>query len=142
MIFDNHAYAQIIEAETGIGALEVLIDPFTLSVTPEHGPTMMWNTKYGMHGGGMAGFFGGGNASEEMRVSEEAAIESLQAYLDDNNSGLQADEHAVAFYGYYTIHTLHNGEVVGMVSVNGSTGAVFPHTWHGTLLEMSVAEHD
>ena len=53
-----------------------------------------------------------------------------------------ADEHADAFYGYYTIHTLENGEVVGMLSVNGFTGQVFPHTWHGELVEMGdEADH-
>ena len=58
MIFDNHAYAQIVEDSTGIGALEVLVDPLTLAVYPEHGPNMMWNLKYGGMGGMMGGFAG------------------------------------------------------------------------------------
>jgi hypothetical protein len=142
MIFDNHAYAQVIETETDIGAMEVLVDPFTLSVTPEYGPNMMWNTKYGMHGGGMMGFSWRDDDMDEILVSEEDAVEYAQAYLDRYSPDLNADEHADPFYGYFTIHTLRNGEVVGMLSVNGFSGDVFPHTWHGTLLEMSEAHHD
>ncbi len=52
MIFSNHAYAQIIDADTGRGAFEVLIDPRTQAVFPEPGPTHMWNTDYGMLAGG------------------------------------------------------------------------------------------
>src|SRR3989337_464374 len=35
MIFDNHAYAEIVEADSGVGAMELLVDPVTLSVYPE-----------------------------------------------------------------------------------------------------------
>jgi len=141
MIFDNHAYAQVIERETGIGAMEVLVDTYTLSVTPEYGPNMMWNSKYGMHGGGMMGFARSGDRGE-LSVSEVEAIAFAQAHLDRYYPDLSADEHADPFYGYYTIHTLREGEVMGMLSVNGFSGDVFPHTWHGTFLEMSESDHD
>ena len=141
MIFDNHAYAQLVESDSGIGAMEVLVDPFTLSVTPEHGPNMMWNQKYGgMHGGRMMGFGSTEVVDGEMPISAEKAVEFAQAYLDLTISGTTADEHADPFYGYYTIHTLSNGEVIGMLSINGYTGRVFPHTWHGELLSMSADE--
>ena len=39
MIFDNQAYAEIVEKSTGIGAMEVLVDPATLNVFPEYGLT-------------------------------------------------------------------------------------------------------
>lgn len=63
MIFTNHAYAQIIDSDTGQGAFELLVDPITGKAYPEHGPNMMWNTVYGgvmhdsMHesGSGMMG---------------------------------------------------------------------------------------
>nr|NIN34120.1 hypothetical protein [Gammaproteobacteria bacterium] len=51
MIFDNHAYAQIVEKDSGIGVMEVLVDPTTKAVYPEMGPNMMWNQKYGMMSG-------------------------------------------------------------------------------------------
>lgn len=142
MIFDNHAYAEIVETATGIGAMEVLVDPVTLNVSPEPGPNMMWNQKYGgMHGGGMMGSFRG-SIPAEMTVDPLEAIEIAQEYLDRILPGLVADEHADPFYGYYTIHSLSEGNVVGMLSVNGTSGAVFLHTWHGTLLEMSETDHD
>jgi hypothetical protein len=86
MIFDNHGYAQIMEEATNIGAMEVLVDPLTLAVVPEHGPNMMWNLKYGMMRGGwmggMMGFALGGSDPAEMPVSEEGALELARAYLD------------------------------------------------------------
>ncbi len=139
MIFDNHAYVEIIEANTGIGAMELLVDPQTLIVYPEHGPNMMWNTKYGMHGGGMMGF---ATQVGDMTVGAEEAVALAQAYLDRSTPGLKADDHAAEFYGYYTIHTVQDGQVVGMLSVNGYSGDVFPHTWHGALLNMREVEHD
>jgi hypothetical protein len=79
MIFDNHAYAEIEEKSTGIGAMEVLVDPVTLEVYPEHGPNMMWNLKYGMMsgfgpgqgmmGGMMGGFFRQGGTATPPAVS-------------------------------------------------------------------------
>lgn len=144
MIFDNHAYAQIVEGGTGIGGMEVLIDPVTLSVFPEHGPNMMWNLKYGMMGGRqMSGMTSLGDVPGDplaMPVSEEDAVQLAQDYLDRYAAGLSADEHADRFYGYYTLHTLEDEEVVGMLSVNGYTGQVFPHTWHGELLEMNGSD--
>ncbi len=139
MIFDNHAYAEIIEVDTGIGAMELLVDPLTLAVFPEHGPNMMWNTKYGMHGGGMMGM---GAETGDMTVSVEEAVALAQAYLDRYSPELNADDHAAEFYGYYTLHTVQDGEVVGMLSVNGYSGDVFPHTWHGKLLDMHELGHD
>lgn len=139
MIFDNHAYVEIIETDTGIGAMELLVDPQTLNVYPEHGPNMMWNTKYGMHGGGMMGIR---TEAGDMTVSPEEAMALAQAYLDRNSLDQSVDDHAAEFYGYYTLHTLQDGEVVGMLSVNGYTGEVFLHTWHGTLLDMSEVEHE
>ncbi len=67
---------------------------------------------------------------------------AAQDYLDVYLPGTQADEHVDPFYGYYTLHILRDGEVVGMLSVNGFTGQVFPHTWHGEFLEMTESHHD
>ncbi len=50
MIFDNHSYAVIEDTTTGQGAFEVLVDPARQVVHLEYGPSMMWNTTYGMHG--------------------------------------------------------------------------------------------
>lgn len=154
MIFDNHAYAQIIEKDSGIGVMEVLVDPTTKAVVPEMGPNMMWNLKYGMMSGfggyGMMGMMMGGSGnmmgqpgaaapSAEMPVTPEQAVEAAQTYLDTyfNEAKLTVDPEADPFYGYYTLHVSKDGQTSGMISVNGYSGQVFPHTWHGKLIEMS-----
>ncbi|MCK5635111.1 MAG: hypothetical protein KAI06_08485, partial [Anaerolineales bacterium] len=109
----------------------------SLAVTPEHGPNMMWNQKYSTMGShGMMGGLLASAVSTEMPVSENEVSTLAQSYLDEAYPGLEVDEHTDAFYGYYTLHTLQDGETVGMLSVNGYTGQVFLHTWHGDLLEM------
>ena len=143
MIFDNHAYAEIVESDTGVGAMEVLVDPSTLSVYPEYGPNMMWNQKYGhMRGNMMGGGFNGGidENYSVMPISNDEAVKIAQDYLSSYAKDLDADDHADPFYGYYTIHTIKEGEVYGMLSVNGYNGRVFIHSWHGDFIEMS--DHD
>jgi hypothetical protein len=150
MIFDNQAYAEIREKDSGIGAMELLVDPTTKTVHPEMGPNMMWNLKYGMMTGNsgygmmgmMRGFAGVPNqadVSADMTVTPEQAIAAAQTYLDANfaSANLKAADEAEPFYGYYTLHVIRDGQVVGMLSVNGFSQQVFPHTWHGKLLEMS-----
>jgi hypothetical protein len=140
MIFDNNAYARITEKSTGSGH-EVLVDPVTLAVFPEYGPNMMWNQKYGMMSGngmmGMMSGFAAPNATSQMPVTADQARQIAQRYLDANLSGAQADSKPDPFYGYYTIDILRDNKPVGMLSVNGYTGQVFLHTWHGNFIEMS-----
>jgi hypothetical protein len=150
MEFSNHFYAIAQEESTGIGAFEVLVDKVTGAVSPEPGPNMMWNQKYGMMGGYGMGMMGGGygyggmmgGATEsapslDMPVDEAQAIELAQEYLDTAQPGTTADEEADAFYGYYTLHVLNDGQVTGMLSVNGYTGQVWYHTWHGAFVDMA-----
>jgi len=127
------------EVKTGIGAFEVLVDPDNMDVFPEMGPNMMWNLKYSHMRGGMMGS-GYNSNTTNMPISGEEAIDIANEYLSKNNSDLVAEGHPDPFYGYYTIHTGKNGEVVGMLSVNGYDGEVFQHTWHGEFIEMT--EHD
>lgn len=131
MAFDNHFYAQARERSTGRYAFEFLIDRATGAVHPEPGPNMMWNTRYGM---GMMG--GRALPSGAMPISPEEARRLAQAYLDQARPGLSVDKEADPFYGYYTLHVLRDGQIVGMLSVNGYTGQVWMHTWHGTFLRM------
>jgi len=161
MIFDNNGYVIVKEISTGIGAFELLVDPTSQVAYPEHGPNMMWNVKYsglnheymmgndGMMGGngGMMNMMGdhsnmmdGWDSSSlldvkaEMTVTPEQAVEYAQKYLDVNIAGATT-EHAMPFYGYYTLDFEKDGEMVGMLSVNGYGGQVFLHTWHGTFIE-------
>jgi hypothetical protein len=159
MIFDNNAYLVVKETENGLGAFELLVDTASQIAYPEHGPNMMWNLKYsglnhqfmmgngsGMMGmmsgsGGMANMMEGWNSttpaeiSGEMTVTPEQAVEYAQKYLDANLSGATAAENPIQFYGYYTLDFEKDGSVAGMLSVNGYSGQVFLHTWHGTFIE-------
>ena len=119
--------------------------------------------RYGMMGGMMGNMMGGANngmtlaparsagvgnvfnfssvdSPAELTVTPEQAVTTAQSYLDTNfaTAGLTADEHADPFYGYYTLHVIRDGETVGMLSVNGYSGAVWPHTWHGQLLTVGM----
>ena len=154
MIFDNHAYVQVIEKETGRGAFEVLVDPVTLAVMPEPGPNMMWNLKYSPMAammGSVMGPFGAAPAPGEMMgegmmqeegalempVSPEEALEVAERFAELALNGAQVADEATAFYGYYTVDILRDGVPVGMLSVNGFSRQVFVHHWHGDFVEMS-----
>jgi len=137
MEFSNHFYVEVREFDTGRGAMKLLVLRDG-SVRPEPGPNMMWNTKYGHMG--MMGFRRGLAGGGAMTVSAEEALSIAQAYLDRLSPGLVVGDEAEAFYGYYTIHTVREGAIVGMLSVHGVTGEVWVHTWHGTFLGMEVAD--
>lgn len=162
MTFDNNAYAIITEKSTGVGAFELLVDPVTKAVFPEYGPNMMWNLKYGMmsgfggygvmgpgmmmgvgnRSGGMMNGTGPNNTqvpevSADMPVSADEASQVAQRYLDAYYPGVKVSNEVTAFYGYYTMDIERDGKIVGMMSVNGFTRQVFPHTWHGKFIEMS-----
>jgi len=124
-------YVQVYEKSTGIGAFEMLIDKYTGSIYPEMGPNMMWNTKYGMHSG-MMGWFTG-NPTTPMTITTEQAENFAQQWLNANLPGTTVGE-AEAFYGYYHVMVLSAGEGYGMLSVNGYTGQVWYHNWHGTFI--------
>ena len=166
MIFDNNSYVLIRESSTGIGAFELLVDSVSQTVYPEHGPNMMWNLKYsglnhqsmnanggmmGNSGGMMNGVMGSNmmsgwnsttllDVNAKMTVTSEQAIEYAQKYLDTNISGATAATDPVQFYGYYTLDFEKDGKVAGMLSVNGYSGQVFLHTWHGTFIEEAEYE--
>jgi hypothetical protein len=134
MQFSDNFYAEVEEKSTGIHAFELLIDRHTGAVYPEPGPNMMWNIRYG-HMGGMMGDWGG-RQNEVMVTTPDRAREIAQGWLDKLRLGTSAAEQADTFYGYYTIHVMKDGQVYGMLSVNGYSGDVWYHTWHGDFIGM------
>lgn len=137
MNFTLNYYAEVEEKDTGIHAMELLIDKYAGQVYPEMGPNMMWNTRYGMMGGGMmgGGYYPGNAPTTNMPIPSEQAESLAQQYLDRNMPGVTVAE-ADTFYGYYTLHILRNGRIEGMLSVNGYTGAIWYHNWHGSFIEV------
>jgi len=55
---------------------------------------------------------------------------AARAWLLANEPGTGVKD-AEAFPGYYTLETTRGGTIAGMISVNATTGAVWPHWWHG-----------
>ncbi len=148
MIFDNNAYVAVKESSTGIGAFELLVDPVSQVAFPEYGPNMMWNQKYGAmnhqymmggYGGMMRGYGWNRNApsqpSATMTITSEQAVTAAHQYLDANIPGATAATDPMQFYGYYTLDFTRDGKVAGMLSVNGYSGQIFLHTWHGNFVE-------
>jgi hypothetical protein len=151
MEFANNYYAEVREKDTGIGAMELLINRPGSRVYPEPGPNMMWNAKYGMMSGGRGsggmmgpGMMGGsasatqnpkGTTGGKMTVSPTQARKIADAYLSRVSPGTRAEE-AERFYGYYTLHAEKEGEITGMLSVNGYSGEVWYHSWHGPFIAM------
>ncbi len=128
MEFQLNFYAIVKEKGTGIDAFEVLVDKQTGATFPEYGPNMMWNTKYGM-------MRWQNGATQPMVVSADQATKLATDWLAQNQPGATT-ESPDTFYGYYTLHVLQGGKVTGMLSVNGYSGTVWYHTWHGAFIQM------
>jgi hypothetical protein len=92
---------------------------------------MMWNGKYAMMGS---------YQQAQMPVTQQQAMEIAQDFMDVAYPSTEADE-IVAYYGYYTIMTKLEGEHYGMLSVNGYSGDVWYHIWHGMFIS-EVEEHE
>ncbi|HLN44970.1 MAG TPA: hypothetical protein VK209_04625 [Candidatus Sulfotelmatobacter sp.] len=142
--YTQNFYVLVKEKSTRIGAFELLINKYTGAITPEMGPNMMWNTKYGMMsgnagtvGGHMGGMMGGlftGTTTGPMTVTIDQAKTNAQQFLNTNYAGTTVDD-VDTFYGYYHVDVLQNSQTYGMLSVNGYTGQVWYHTWHGNFIQ-------
>lgn len=127
MQFSNGFYAELVDP-AGRGATEVLVDPATGAVQLEWGPAMTWNTDFGM--------MHARRSSTEPAIGPDRARDLADAWLQQRRPELRAGE-AEAFPGYYTFHTLRDGEIDGMLSVHARTGAIWYHTWHGRFEAMT-----
>ena len=106
MEFENNFYVLVEESDSGRGAFELLVDPYTGAVGPEPGPNMMWNDRYGHMGRGR----GGDNplSMDETRVLAQKA-------LDAQLPGSKVHADGAEFYGYYTFDFDHpDGTVAGL----------------------------
>jgi hypothetical protein len=135
--YSNNFYIQVAEKSTGYGAFELLINKVTGSIYPEMGPNMMWNTKYGMMNSGiLSGIYGTPTAT--MTVTAAQATANAKQYLTTYIPGATTGD-VTTFYGYYTIEVLQGGATYGMLSVNGYTGQIWYHNWHGTFTQELTA---
>ncbi|PPD58033.1 peptidase M4 [Dehalogenimonas etheniformans] len=130
MEFQFNFYVDYIETSTGIHAFESLVDPYTGDLYPEPGPSVMWNTKYCMMSGVLWGISAG---TSPMSLTASQAQTTAQSFLNGYLPGSKVSD-ASQFYGYYTMDFTLNGKTYGMLSVNGYTGQVWYHNWHGLYL--------
>jgi hypothetical protein len=155
--YTNIYYVQIAEKDTGFGAFELSVDKVTGAVFPMQGPTMMWDTKYGVAAGngmmgylatgysGYGGMMGGGmmnwlrgTPTTAMTISLSQAQTKAQQYLNTNYPGTTVGATAT-YYGYYTMQIMDsNGNAVGMMGINGATGQVMDYTWCGTFMRQII----
>jgi hypothetical protein len=133
MEFSKNFYIELYEPDTEIGAMELLVDKSSGAIFPEYGPNMMWNLKYGMHSQIPIS-----QNDIDMDISEGEAIDIAERYLAKSSNNETIGDEVEKFYGYYTIHTLtEDGGIAGMLSVNGYTGDVWYHNWHGIFIDMT-----
>jgi hypothetical protein len=160
---DTDYYYSIVEKTTGMGAMELLVNPYTGIVYQEYGPNMMWNLKYGMMSSqnmmGYGGMMGGQYRTEQRRddynnnnytsngeveaneLSVDEALSLGNEFLSGQKGDYSLSDSYHEFYGYYTFHIENQGEASGMLSVNAFTGEVWFHNWHGNLIEI-VGSHE
>ena len=122
-------YGVVQEKSTGTNAFQIIVDKSSSAVSPEMGPNMMWNTKYSPMANMMGGWFN--QAAGKMTVTVDQARANAAQYLKTYLPNATVEDKGDTFYGYYNFDVLQNGKTYGMLSVNGYTGAVWYHTWHG-----------
>ncbi len=162
--FTNNYYARL-DDKTGKPATEILIDPLSGNTSLEYGPAMMWNTRYGMMNGrfrngtmggamgmGGSGSTSGANGGQMMGstdgaiwspasgsagpTSAQQAVAAADRWLAKRDPSLSVPD-ADAFPGYYTMEIERHGKIVGMLSINTSSGAIWNHWWHGDFVAVS-----
>ncbi len=127
MEFDANFYLLFVETETGRGAFELLVDPYSGIVSSEPGPNMMWNLKYG-HMGSYPG-------DNSIALKDARLIAEHSLATNWPGAHAEVDGEGASFYGYYTFDYAIDNQMTGMLSVNGLTGQVFYHTWHGIFIQ-------
>jgi hypothetical protein len=85
-----------------------------------------------MSGGVLGGVYGAPTAV--MPVSAAQARVDAQQFLNGYMPGSTVGE-VFAFYGYCHVVVEQDGGNAGMLSLNGSTGQAWYHTWHGTFIQ-------
>ena len=74
-----------------------------------------------------------GSQTGNMTLAKEQAMVSAQQFLDSRLPGTKAEDSGV-FYGYYHFDVKKDNKMYGMMDVNGYSGQVWYHTWHGNFI--------
>jgi hypothetical protein len=120
------------EKSTGIGAYELIINKYTGYVYPGMGPSVTWNTKYGIINGVLTVY--NATATATMPVTATQAQTFAQQYLSTVMPATTVGN-TTPFYGYYNVEVLSGGNMYGTLSVNGYTGQIWYQAWHGSFIQ-------
>ena len=113
-----------------------------------YGSGGMMGGGYGYGPGGMMGGYGPGTQSRsavgaaptvQPTVTAAQAKTIAQTFLNTQFPGTKV-RNVDTFPGYYTLDVNRDGKVVGMLSVNGYTGQVWYHGWHGAFVQEKELE--
>ncbi len=143
--YADNFYGVVREKSTAIDAFQFLMDKYSGAVYPEMGPNMMWNTKYSPmarmtlapHASAGVGGFWNNAPSAKMPISMTQAHDDAAQFLKTYLPNTIVEDQGDTFYGYYNFDVMQNDETFGMLSVNGYTGQVWYHTWHGGFIASS-----
>ncbi len=100
------------------------------------GPGMTLAPVPGGDSAGVGGFWNN-PPSAQMPVSMAQARDDAVQYLKTYLPNAAVEDQGDTFYGYYNFDVLQNDKTYGMLSVNGYTGQVWYHTWHGAYIASS-----
>jgi hypothetical protein len=96
-----------------------------------NGQGMMGNGQgQGMMGNGTTGST---TATTDMPIKQPEAKDRAQKYLDREYPGAKAGDPAI-FYGYYTAVVEKDGRTFGLLSINGTDGQAWWHSWLGPFI--------
>lgn len=127
--------AEIIERSTSRHAFGMMVGKATGQISPEAGPNLFWNTRYGsmiaeVGGGyGMVGRQLPANPLGEMHLNESEARSIAEEALRELSAGLKLSDEKAIFYGFYEFYVLQEEEVIGELDVNGYSGQVWHKDW-------------
>ena len=123
------------EKNTGVGAYEMTINKYTGYVYPGMGPSVTWNTKYGIVNGVLTIY--NATATATMPVTAAQAQSFAQQYLSTVMPATTVGN-TTPFYGYYNVEVLSDGNMYGVLSVNGYTGQIWYQAWLGSFVQQTT----
>ena len=126
---------EVIERSSGRYAFSMMVSKATAQISPEAGPNLFWNTKYGSAIAEIGGGYGmlgrmlpEGNVGE-MPLSEAEARSIAQGAVKTLDDGLELNDEISVFYGFYEFYVVQEEDVVGELDVNGYSGQVWYKDW-------------
>lgn len=126
---------EVVERSTGRHAFGMMVGKSVAQISPEAGPNLFWNTKYGsmiaeIGGGyGMRGRLLSEDSVDGMPLTETEARSIAENSLKELDFDLELSDEAAVFYGFYEVYVLQDEELIGELDVNGFSGQVWYKAW-------------